>query len=113
MRDGDAVDESRNHLIGILEGGTDEVEALNEDTGSLVGVVRDAIELAGNGLRAYSRRRGRTVFADQFVIHRSRAFFIDVIDTEEGSCEGGGFAERDEDCFVDLSFRVDERSAEQ
>ena len=42
-----------------------------------------------------------------------RAFFIDVVDTEEGTGEGGGFAEGYQERGVDFSLRVDEDAAEE
>ena len=40
-----------------------------------------------------------------------RAFFIDVVDTEEGTGEGGGFTKGDEESLVDLALRVDKHPA--
>ena len=38
---------------------------------------------------------------------------VDVVDTEERTGEGGGFAEGNEQSLVDLSLRVDEDAAEE
>ena len=42
-----------------------------------------------------------------------RAFFIDVVDTEEGTGEGGGFTKGDEEGLVDLALRINEDTAEE
>ena len=42
-----------------------------------------------------------------------RAFFIDVVDTEEGTGEGGGFTKGDEEGLVDLALRIDEDAAKE
>ena len=42
-----------------------------------------------------------------------RAFFIDVVDAEQGAGEGGGFAEGYEEGLVDLSLRINEDAAEE
>ena len=41
------------------------------------------------------------------------AFFVHIINAEEGAGEGGGFAEGYKEGFVDLSLRVDEDAAEE
>ena len=38
---------------------------------------------------------------------------IDIIDSEEGTGEGGGLAESDEEGCVDLALRVNEDAAEE
>jgi hypothetical protein len=49
VRDGYAIDESGDEVVGIFEGVADIVQTLNEETGTLVVVMRGAIEFAGNG----------------------------------------------------------------
>ena len=39
--------------------------------------------------------------------------FVRIVDAKQRSCEGGDLTEADEERFVDLSFRVDERAAEE
>ena len=106
MRDGDAVDECRNEVICVFEGVADVVQTLHEEAGTLVDVVRGAIQFTMNGFSVMH-------IADEFIIHRSRAFFINVINTEECTSEGGCFSEGYKERGVDLALWVYKDSAKE
>jgi len=65
LRDLHLVDQSRDEVVGIFEGVADVVQTLDEEAGTLVDVVRGAIEFAGDGFV------GGHV-ADKFIVHRSK-----------------------------------------
>ena len=47
-------------------------------------------------------------------INKALSFLsIDIVDTEEGTGEGGGFSEGNEEGLVDLSLRFDEDAAKE
>ena len=50
-----AVDESRDKVVGVLKGITKVVQALDEEAGTLVHVMRGAVEFAPHFLRSYAR----------------------------------------------------------
>ena len=106
LRDLDLVDQGGNEVVGIFECVTDEVQTLYEEAGTLVDVVRGAIQFAVDCFVFWH-------IADEFIIHRSRAFFINVINTEECTSEGGCFSEGYKERFMDLALGVDEDSAEE
>ena len=65
-----AVDESRDEVVGVLKGITKVVQALDEEAGTLVHVMRGAVELAGNGFSGIKFRANRQrTLADEFIIH--------------------------------------------
>ncbi len=106
LRDLHFVDECRDEVVGVFEGVADVVQTLDEEPGAFVDVVRGAIEFAVDCI----------VFGHlsyKLIIHRSRAFFVNIVYTEERACEGGSLAEGNEECFVDLALRVDEDAAEE
>ena len=59
-----SVDERRDEVVGVFEGVADVVETLHEEAGTLVDVVRDAIQFACDGLRIVIRSRGRTIISN-------------------------------------------------
>ena len=73
LRDFNFVDQGGNEVVGVFEGVADIVQTLNKEAGTLVDVVRGAIELAGNCLTRmrFGTNRRRAIFANEFVIHRS------------------------------------------
>ena len=68
LRDGDAIDEGGDHLIGVFDGRTDGYEGFSE-TGGV-----DFIESTSDGFIALGSRDHRTLFTDEFVIHRANYF---------------------------------------
>ena len=57
------VDQGGNEVVGVFEGVADEVQTLHEEAGTLIDVMRGAIEFAVDSL----------VFghvADEFIIHK-------------------------------------------
>ena len=68
LRDGDAIDEGGDHLIGVFEGRTDGYEGFSEAEGV------DFIESTSDGFIALGSRDHRTLFTDEFVIHRANYF---------------------------------------
>ena len=64
LRDLNFVDQGGNEVVGVFEGVADIVQTLHEEAGTLVDVVRGAIEFAVDGF----------VFghvADEFIIHKT------------------------------------------
>ena len=72
LRDLHFVDECGDEIVCVFEGVAEIYRSLHEFAGALVEIVRDAVELAGNGLRAFTRSRRRTILADEFVVHRKK-----------------------------------------
>ena len=72
LRDLNFVDQGGNEVVGVFEGVADVVQTFYEEAGTLVDVVRGAIQFAGYGLRIFIRSRGRTIISDKFIIHRSK-----------------------------------------
>ena len=58
------VNECRDEVVGIFEGVADEVQTFYEEAGTLVIVMRDAVELAVDSLVV------RHV-ADEFIVHKT------------------------------------------
>ena len=79
LRRAGGVDECGDEIVCVFEGVAEIYRSLHEFAGALVEIVRDAVELAGNGLRAFTRSRRRTILADEFVIHRSKIININDI----------------------------------
>ena len=50
LRDSDTIDKSRDEVVGVFEGVADIVQTLNKEAGTLVDIMRGAIEFAGNCL---------------------------------------------------------------
>ena len=50
LGDSDAIDECGDEVVGVLEGIADEMESLYQFAGTLVGIVRDAVEFTMNGV---------------------------------------------------------------
>ena len=55
LRDLHSIDESRNDIVSVLKGITKVVQALDEEAGTLVHVMRGAVELASHFLRSDAR----------------------------------------------------------
>ena len=73
LRDLNSVDQGGNEVVGVFESVADIMQTLNKEPGTLVDVVRGAVELAGNCLTRmrFGTNRRRAIFANEFVIHRS------------------------------------------
>ena len=67
LRDGDAIDKCGDKVVGVFEGVADIMQTLNKEPGTLVDIMRGAIEFAGDG---FSVRHG----TDEFIVHRSKIF---------------------------------------
>ena len=50
LRDLNFVDQGGNEIVGIFEGVADIMQTLNKEAGTLVDIMRGAVELAGDGL---------------------------------------------------------------
>ena len=67
------VNECRNEVVGVFEGVADIVQTLYEETGTLIDVVRGAVEFAVDSFaRIRFGANGRKVISDKFIIHRSK-----------------------------------------
>ena len=69
LRDLHLVNQSRDEVVGVFEGVADVVETLDEEAGTLVDVMRGAVEFAGDGFV------GGHV-ADKFIVHRSKRHML-------------------------------------
>ena len=68
LRDCDAVDESRNEKIGVLQSVADEIEPFTGLAEALVEIVRDAVEVSMDSLAVGS-------VANEFIIHVICVFY--------------------------------------
>ena len=50
LRDGDAIDKCGDKVVGVFECVADIMQTLHEEAGTLVDIMRGAIEFAGDGL---------------------------------------------------------------
>ena len=73
LRDLNFVDQGGNEVVSVFEGVADEVQTLHEEAGTLVDVVRGAIEFAVDcRTRIRFGANRRRVISDKFIIHRSK-----------------------------------------
>ena len=73
LRDLHLVDQSRDEVVGIFEGVTDVVETLDEEAGTLVDVMRGAVEFAVDcRTRIRFGANRRRVISDKFIVHRTK-----------------------------------------
>ena len=67
------VDQGGDEVVGIFECVADEVQTLHEEAGTLVDVMRGAIEFAVDcRTRIRFGANRRKVISDKFIIHRSK-----------------------------------------
>ena len=78
LRDCDAVDESRNEEIGVLQSVADGIEPFTSLAEALVEIVRDAVEVSGDCLAVGS-------VANEFIIHVALAILVHVPKLHFGS----------------------------
>ena len=73
LRDLNFVDQGRDEVVGVFEGVTDVVQTLYEEAGTLVDVMRGAVEFAVDcRTRIRFGANRRRVISDKFIIHRSK-----------------------------------------
>ena len=73
LGDGDAIDECGDEAVSVFEGVADVVQTLHEEAGTLVDVMRGAVEFAGDcRTRIRFGANRRRVISDKFIIHRSK-----------------------------------------
>ena len=71
LRDCDAIDESRNEEIGVLQGVADGIEPFTGLAEALVKIMRDAVEVSGDCLAVGS-------VANEFIVHIALAILVHV-----------------------------------
>ena len=67
LRDGDAIDKCGDKVVGVFEGVADIMQTLNKEPGTLVDIMRGAVEFAVDGFVVRH-------CTNKFVVHRSKIF---------------------------------------